>query len=518
VTTGAGRAAGFFIGRLYFYIIIRRMRVDVILVHPYGLDLGVTERTPPLGLAWVGAVLERAGFSVAAYDQQVMWDTDFDDFVAATRPRLALIGGTSHGRFVAFDYARRIKAADPSITVAYGGPHASFTARETLARVPEIDVIGHGECERTCLELAEWKVRGGGAAEALRKIRGITFRVNGAVVATEPRERIRDLDALPLPARHLFPMARYRLIMDILGVPGTIIMTSRGCPIACAFCSESHFFGKHFFTRSARHIVDEVEEVVTKYGVRGLQIFDSTFSLRRRHVENFCDELSRRGIKIPWACQVRVNTVDKPLLARMQEAGCYIVAFGVESGSQEVLDHISKGIKLEQAEAVMKWCKELGLYTRVSFSLGHAGETPAQARATNRFIRRHRRYMTFIGYNPGVRIYPGTAVEAYARAHNLLPPGFDWAAPYENLENPKLFKLKDNVPLLLQPQLGVAALRRLRLGFILGWLLSPGYVWTKARRAVRAGEVGRLWRSFLRGLGFKVGEEDRLRGVRLGMG
>jgi hypothetical protein len=125
--------------------------------------------------------------------------------------------------------------------------------------------------------------------------------------------------------------------------------------------------------------------------------------------------------------------------------------------------------------------------------------------------------MTFRGYNPGIRIYPGTRVEAYARERGLMPPGFDWAAPYENAANEKLFKLRDNVPLLLQPQLGVRELRRLRLYFLLGYLLTPRYILTKAIRAVRVGEVGRLWRGFLRGLGFKVRrEEDRVRDVPLG--
>ena len=484
-------------------------------LHPYGVDLGLVDRTPPLGLAWIGAVLERAGYGVAMYDQQVA-EEDVDAFLAAARPELALIGGTSHGRFVAFDYARRAKALDPSVTVVYGGPHASFTAAETLATVPEIDIIGHGEGEETCLELAAWK-RAGGWREELHKIRGITFRDDGATATTAPRERIADLDALPLPARHLFPMERYRIVMDILGVPGTIIMTSRGCPFACAFCSESHFFGRRFFARSADHVADEVEEVMTRWGAEALQIFDSTFSLDRQHVLDFCDELERRGLDIPWACQVRVNTVDEELLARMREAGCYILAFGVESGDQDVLDGICKGIELDQAARVMRWCRELGLATRASFSLGHAGETGAQARETNRFIRRHRRYITFCGYNPGIRVYPGTAVEVYARDNDLLPDGFDWAAPYENAENEKLFKLKDNVPLLLQPQLGVRELRRLRLGFFWGWLLSPRFVWTKVRRAVRLGEMRRLWRSLLRGLGFKLKrEEDRLRDVLLG--
>jgi len=493
------------------------MGVDVIGVHPYGGDLGVTDRTPPLGLLWIAAVLEREGFSVAVYDEQVA-EGDLADFLAATRPRLALLSGTSHGRFRAFDYAAAIKRFDPSITVAYGGPHASFTAAETLARVPDIDLVGHGEGEETCLELASWKVRGGGRLQDLQHIRGLTFRgEDGGLATTAPRERIADLDSLPLPARHLVPMGRYRLRMDLLDLPGAILMTSRGCPICCAFCSESFFFGKRYYTRGAASIVDEVEQLLTAYGLRGLVLFDSTFSLRRQHVLDFCDELRRRGIDVPWACQVRVTTVDEELLARMREAGCYMVAFGVESGDQAVLDAISKGIDLDQVVRVMKWCRKLGLATRASFSLGHPGETYEQAKKTNRFARKYGRYMTFRGYNPGVRIYPGTRVEAYAREHDLLPPGFDWAAPYENVENEKLFKLKDNVPLLLQPQLGLRELRRLRLGFFWGCLLTPRYLLTKAVRAVRVGEVGRLWRGFLRGLGFKVRrEEDRLRDVPLG--
>ncbi|UCH78673.1 MAG: radical SAM protein, partial [Candidatus Coatesbacteria bacterium] len=231
----------------------------------------------------------------------------------------------------------------------------------------------------------------------------------------------------------------------------------------------------------------------------------------------FCDELERRGVEIPWQCQVRVDTVDKPLLARMQRAGCYTICFGVESGDEEILNSISKGITLERAVQVLRWAEELGLYTKVSFSLGHPGETYEQAKKTNKFARKYTRFITFRGYNPGVRIYPGTRVEAYAHEHGLMPAGFDWAAPYETAENEKLFKLKDNVPLLLQPQLGLRELRRLRLRFLWGYLLTPRYILTKAVRAVRVGEVRRLWRGFLRGLGFKVRrEEDRLRDVPLG--
>ena len=492
------------------------MSVDVIGVHPYGVDLGIPDRTPPLGLLWIAAALERAGYGVAIYDEQVASES-LTDFLDATRPKLALLSGTSHGRFRAFDYAATVKQFDPNITVAYGGPHASFTAPDTLAGVPDIDLIGHGEGEDTCLELAAWKVRGGGRPEDLPKVKGITYRGNGGPATTAARERLADLDSLPLPARHLVPMGRYRLKMDLLDLPGTIIMTSRGCPICCAFCSESFFFGKRYYTRGARSIVDEVEQLMTRYGVRGLVIFDSTFSLNRKHVEDFCDELERRGIDVPWQCQVRVDTVDKALLAKMQAVGCYTICFGVESADEDVLEYISKRITLARAVDVMKWADELGLYTKVSFSLGHPGETYEQAKKTNKFARKYARYMTFRGYNPGVRIYPGTRVEGYAREHGLMPPAFDWAAPYENEENEKLFKLKDNIPLLLQPQLGVRELRRLRLRFLLGYILTPRYIMTKAVRAVRVGEVRRLWRGLLRGLGFKVRrDEDRVRDVPLG--
>ena len=493
------------------------MTVDILGLHPYGLDLGVTDRTPPLGLAWLGAVLERAGYGVAMYDEQVATEP-VDAVIAATRPKLALLSGSSHGRFVAFDYARRLKAADAGVTVVYGGPHASFTAVETLAAVPEIDVVAHGEGEATALELAAWKLRGGGRAEDLRKIKGITFRADGGLFTTPPRERVAELDALPLPARHLFPMDRYRLRLDILDLPGTIVMTSRGCPIRCSFCSESHFFGLKYYTRGAASVCDEIEQLMDRWGVRGIVFFDSTFSLRRRHVEDFCAEVKRRGLRFPWQCQIRAGSVDKALLATMQEAGCYTVCFGVESGDQAVLDAVvNKNIRLEQTVELMTWARELGLYTKVSFSLGHPGETMTQARATNAFIRRWGRYMTFRGYNPGVRIYPGTAVETYARENGLLPPGFNWAAPYENVANEKLFKLKDNVPLLLQPQLGVKELRRLRLEFLLGYVAAPGYIWTKLVRAFRVGEVARLARGFLRGLGFRLrADEDRVRGVKLG--
>jgi len=289
--------------------------------------------------------------------------------------------------------------------------------------------------------------------------------------------------------------------MEYLGVAGASLITARGCPIACTFCSASAMFGSSYRTRTPRCVVDEVEDLAARYGARGVKIFDSTFTLNRKHVEEFCAELRRRRLTLPWECEIRVGSVDKPLLAAMREAGCYYVDVGVEAGSQRVLDEcVRKRISLDAAGDLLRWCAELGLLTKVFFTLGHPGETYAEARETNRFIRRHRRHIRLVGYHAGVKIYPGTYVEEFARERGLLAPGFRWSAPYVNYDQRSLFRPPDNIPILLQPGLGLRELRRLRLGFILGRLASPRFLAEKLGRIFRAGALGAYARILARGV------------------
>jgi anaerobic magnesium-protoporphyrin IX monomethyl ester cyclase len=476
------------------------MGVGVLAVHPRDPDLRYFEKMPPLGMLWVGGELLRAGYGVEFVDQQV--DTREPAQVAADmRPPLALIGGTSHSRFASFDIASQIKEASPDTTVVYGGPHATFTADDTLQNIPAITIIVHGEGEESCRELADW-AEAGGRLEDLRKINGISYRDNGAIVHTPPRAPIRDLDALGAPARALVPMTRYDMKMDYLdGVPGASIMTARGCPIGCTFCSASAMFGASYRARSLAAVADEVEDLVANYGARGIKIFDSTFTLSRRHVEGFCDELTRRGLVVPWECEIRVDNVDEELLAKMREAGCYYVDVGVEAGSQRVLDYcVRKKITLEAAENVLRWSQELGILTKVFFTLGHPGETYEEAKETNRFIRRNRKYIRISAYHAGVKIYPGTYVEQYARERGLLPPGFRWSAPYVNEDQRKLFRAADNIPILLQTGLAIEELRKLRIGFILMRVSSARFVAEKVKAIFKAGALGKYFKIVARGL------------------
>jgi anaerobic magnesium-protoporphyrin IX monomethyl ester cyclase len=473
--------------------------MKILAVHPRDPDLRYFERMPPLGMLWVGGELIRAGHGVEFIDQQV--DAREPAQVAEElRPSLALIGGTSHSRFASFEIASHIKELSPQTVVVYGGPHATFTADDTLQNIPAIDIIVRGEGEESCRELADW-ADAGGRVENLVRIKGISYRDNRGIVHNPPRPAIKDLDALGAPARELVPIPRYDMKMDYLDdVPGASVMTARGCPIGCTFCSASAMFGHSYRPRSPQAVIDEVEDLISNYGAAGIKIFDSTFTLSRPHVERFCAELTSRGIDVPWECEIRVDNVDKELLAKMQEAGCYYVDVGVESGSQRVLDEcVRKKITLEAAEEVLKWTKELGLLTKAFFTLGHPGETYEEAKETNRFVRRNRKYIRISAYHAGVKIYPGTYVEKYAWENGLMPAGFRWSAPYVNEGQRKLFRAPDNIPILLQPGMGLDELRRLRVGFILMRLSSPRFAVEKVRAIFKAGAVGKYFKIIARG-------------------
>ncbi len=459
----------------------RGAAVQILAVHPQEFELAVFEKMPPLGMLWIASVLRKAGFGIEFLDQQVD-DRDVVDLARVGKPRLLLIGGTTHGRFACFRIVKEIKRVSPETVIVFGGPHATFTAEDTLTHVPEVDIIVHGEGEEQSVELADWAINGGAPTRELAKIRGISFREQGGITRTSPRPLIEDLDGLGLPARDLVPMERYEMMMDFLDLKGMSIMTARGCPIMCSFCSAAAMFGVTYRTRSPKLVVDEIELLMSRYGAQGIKIFDSTFTLSKRHVEQFCTEIRRRSLKFPWECEVRVGSVDKQLLALMQESGCYYVDVGVESGSQRVLDEgVRKKISIEDAQALLRWTKELALLTKVFFTVGHPGETYKESLQTLGFIRRNRRHIRLQAFQAGIRVYPGTGVAEYAEKHGLLPKGFRWSAPYENLVNRKLFRAIDNVPLLIQPGMGVRELRRLRLRFIAMRLLSLRFVVEKLK-------------------------------------
>ncbi len=313
--------------------------MDILLINPKNIISRPYPITPPpLGLASIGCVLEKAGFSVKILDLEIK-PADFDlyAYIKGLSPRVVGISGTSLTRFKSFETANIAKRVSNEIFTVYGGCHATFTANDTLLHIKDIDYIVHGEGEETLLELADCLIIKKGPVEW---IRGISFRRNGNVIQNAPRERIADLDSVPY-SRHLLEMGEYNEELEFLDLPSATIMTSRGCPFDCNFCSAGAMFGRACAMRSAKNVVDEIGYCIDKFKIRGVKFFDDTLTLKSGHILSITEELKRRGITLPWECEVRADTVDRGLLKSMKEAGCYYVDFGIESASEKVLKAIS---------------------------------------------------------------------------------------------------------------------------------------------------------------------------------
>jgi len=430
--------------------------MDVLLINTKNIKSRPFGVTPPLGLASIGGVLEKNGFSVQVIDLDIKpEDFDVSAYIRKTAPKIIGIGGTSHSRFESFNIARIAKSVSPGILTVYGGCHATFTAEDTLLHISEIDYVVRGEGEFALLELADSLLLGKGRIE---DIKGLSHRYQGQIRHNPNRPRITDLDSL-YHSRHLLELQDYRIRMDhLLDIPVATIMTARGCPYNCSFCSASAMFGREYIKRSPAKIVEEIRYCIDNYGIRGVRFFDSTFTLDKAHVKDLIAELKKFKPVLRWSCEIRVNTVDRDLLLAMKDSGCYLVDFGVESASECVISNIGKRITVGQVTDVIKWCKELGIRTVAFFSFGHIKETEADSQETLDFIDRYYEDISVVSPIFGMRIYPGTLLESYARENKLLPPGFSWSVPFKNIVYGPIET--DNVPILIQPHYGYKELKK----------------------------------------------------------
>jgi anaerobic magnesium-protoporphyrin IX monomethyl ester cyclase len=327
----------------------------------------------PLGLLYIAAVLEQAGHTVAAIDAAAE-QLNVGSTVARVQdfqPDLIGIGSFT----VTFDTCKKLglglKAALPQVPIVLGSYHVSLVPEEAMAN-PQFDVGVIGEGEETMLDLIE-HYQGG---RSLDSIDGIVYRKDdGALHFTGKRKKLRDLDQLPFPARHLLPPNLYRPVpVDDHAFPKFAMVTSRGCPHACAFCQKSR---SGYRSHSPQYVADEIEHLVRDFGVRDIAFVDSLFCANKKRVYAICDELIRRGLnkKVSWTCSSRVEVVDEPLLQRMKEAGCWRTRFGIESGSDEVLDFISKGITKDKIRAAITAADKVGLRPKAFFMVGHMPDT-----------------------------------------------------------------------------------------------------------------------------------------------
>ena len=383
---------------------------------PWKLEAGsVYSRTgavyPPLGLASMAAVLERdSAHEVVILDA---WALGMDLRAFGEAVRLCapdVLGLTAYTTTVqqALAAAGVAKDARPELVVIMGGPHATILPRE-LMQQDAVDFVVRGEGEFLLRDLV---ARLAAESKALDDLPGLSHRADGAVRHNPGQGFVSDLDALPLPARDKLDMTIYRPASGAYRRrPVASMITSRGCPFDCSFCSRA-VFGNHVRVRSPENVIEEAGALVERYRIREIYFADDCMTLHRARTEELCDRLIRSGLDLTWTCSTRVDLVDEPLLQAMKRAGCVSIGYGIETGHPERLRALRKGTTHDQARRALAWTESAGIETRASFIFGFPGEDRASLEQTLALALELN--VDFVIFNLAIPL-PGT--ELYREAH-----------------------------------------------------------------------------------------------------
>ena len=349
----------------------------------------------PLGLGYLAAVAMQKGHRVhiidtllEGFDRSRPFDATFNEWglsdeqlIARIRPLAPDIIGIACTFTSRWPLVRRVGAAlkktFPGTPLIAGGIHPSNAPEEVLGD-PDIDFIAIGEAEDSFARFLDALKEGnGGYAD----IPGFGFKKNGAMHINRDCRFIENLDNIPFPARDLVPYEKY------FQFNRNSVIATRGCPYSCAFCSMQAVMGRTFRTRTAKNFVDEIEAVHTTYRATFFSFDDDNLTLREKFVFDFCDEIIRRGIKINWNVPngVNINSLTFESLSRMKEAGCYSVCLAIESADPRVLEIMHKEVSLHKAEDVLRWCRQLHIFTLGFFLIGMPGEDLQSMERTREF-------------------------------------------------------------------------------------------------------------------------------------
>lgn len=324
--------------------------------------LSATALRPPIDLAYISSVLHRAGVECMIRDypaEHKGWDSLRRD-IKIFRPDMLVISVTTPTLNIdmkACDLAKEIK---PEIITVAKGAHFIVNSREVLETYKNLDVIIRNEPEAIIGELVR--------ADDFSKVLGISYRTRDRIEENPSQGFIEDLDSIPFPNRGLLRNELY--IRPDTGQVQTTIQANRGCPIGCIYCLAQPVSGNRIRARSPKNIVDEIEDCVGNYGIRNFFFRGDTFTWDKRWIIQVCKEILDRNLRINWVCNSRVDTIDDERLKWMKRSGCWLVSLGIESGSQDILDRIKKGIRLNQAREAVKCCERYRVKTFLFFMIG----------------------------------------------------------------------------------------------------------------------------------------------------
>ena len=381
---------------------------DIVLIYPYFQPRNSKSmfRFPPLGIGYIASYLFRRGVNVKIIDCTYQNENDVISQVKQLNPRVIGMQCILSTEKNALKLARILKKHD---NLLISGGH--YPSIDPSLFLKDFDLAVLGEGEQTVLEIMQ-------NSEDYKDISGIAYKNGDEIVYTEPRKVIEDLDSLPFPARDMFPNEAYQSNgISRFGYSMTSLITTRGCPFNCDYCSRA-VSGNKYRERSKENVVDEIEQILS-YGYDRIWIADDVFTLHKSYVMGVCDEILKRGLKCQWECLSRADTLDPELARQMKASGCVRVFFGIESGSNDVLHEMKKHLTVEQAISAIETAKKVGLNTGAFFILGYPGENDNTILQTIKFSNSlSLDYVSFSFPYP----FPGTGL--YEKVKDRLMPEY----------------------------------------------------------------------------------------------
>src|SRR3989344_6944170 len=377
---------------------------------------------PPLGLAYIAAMLEKEGHEIKIVDGPA-WATvseygyeELEKDLLDFNPELIGISASSSQLDHVKNCLNIINKTVPNAKTILGGTMVSSYPEILIEDLKEINYGVYGEADLTFSDIVN-KIE---KNEFLENTEGVIWRENGNIKFLKPK-MITDLDQVPMPARHLLKMEIYRPSpANFRRVPATTLISSRGCPYQCIFCSRPTE-GTAFRAHSASRVVDEIEHLVNEYGIKDIQIFDDTFTMIPRRVEDICKGIIERNLDVGWNCMTRVDKISPELLALMKKAGCYEIGFGIESGSDRILQFIKKATTTDLIRKGIKMTQEAGIDVRGFFMIGFPTETREEIMQTIEFAKQlDVDVAQFMVSTP----FPGTEMWEIAKANGTISD--DW--------------------------------------------------------------------------------------------
>jgi len=373
-------------------------------------------KVPPLNLLYIATVLKEEGHKVKLLDA-LAEQLSLEEVKKIIKDYTAVVISTSTMSFREDSRVlAELKEVNENLKTIIFGSHPTFMPEYAL-KEDSIDIIVRREPEYIIRDLINDLEND---SEKWKNVKGIGYREDGKQVLNEFYPFIENLDELPFPDRTLLPKNIDYFNPIIKRIPYTTMMTSRGCPGRCTFCTVPYFYGSKVRARSAENVLEELR-LIEEFGYREVWIRDETFTFFKKRNEEICKSIIREGIDLTWICNARVGTVDKNMMKLMKKAGCHMIKFGVESGVQEILDNVKKGIKVEMTRKNFKEAKEVGIDTHAHIMLGIPGETKETIEKTIKFVKEiDPTTVTFGICTP----YPGTKLfEEVVREHPEIMDG-----------------------------------------------------------------------------------------------